>query len=618
MKRITSVRRKMMLVVMATTLVALLLSAAALLVYELRTYRAGWLVDLTTQADLVAQASMPALAFDNARVARENLALLRLRPHIEAAGLYDAEDNLFAAYVGPGQRAPSQRLVRRPKGAVFDGEQLDLQQPILQDGERVGTMMMRARYDVAPRFQDYLLILGLVTLASLLLASLVARRLQHTVTDPIVAVADVARDVVQQRNYALRAPKTTHDEVGDLVDAFNDMLLELGGQAEALKAADRRKDEFLATLAHELRNPLAPLSTALAILARDDTDADIRRRIREMMQRQLQQLVRLIDDLLEVSRISTGRLALQVETLDLVVVLNSALESVAPLLQERHHELVVHTPPAPVWIDGDRTRLAQVFVNLLNNAAKYTDPGGRIGIGLALEDGQVEVSIADNGIGIAPAMQAEVFEMFVQVDQSLERGRAGLGLGLALARQLVLLHGGQLTLRSAGLGQGSTFAVRLALAAAAPTQPAAPPAAAPAAGAPGERIALRILLADDNRDFADSLAQVLTSLGHEVQVVYDGQSAMAAAVARPPDVGLFDIGMPGMNGYELATALRRQQALHKQKQAMVLAAITGWGQESDRQRAHEAGFDHHLVKPVDVEKLVALIARRRPADLGAD
>jgi len=589
-----------MRVVLTTTFFALLLSAVALLLYELGAYRTSWIDDLQTQGNLIAQASTSALAFDDARAARENLSLLRLRPQIEAGAIYDAADHLFASYSANGQEPPPATLADKREGHVFEGDRLNLQLAIEQNGERLGTMVLRAHYDVMPRLRDYLAILGAVSLASLALASLIAQRLQRTVTDPIVAVADVARDVVQQRNYSLRAEKTTEDEVGALVEAFNDMLGELGGQAAALQAADRRKDEFLAILAHELRNPLAPLTTALSVLSRDEADPATKARMRAIMQRQLQQLVRLIDDLLDVSRISTGRLALRLETLDLIEVVRSAVESVTPAMQERRHALVV-TWPAPIWVAADRTRLAQIFVNLLGNATRYTDPGGRIEIAFAASDAGVEVRIIDNGTGIDPSMQRQVFEMFIQVDKSIERGRAGLGVGLALARQLVELHRGTIQVDSAGLGKGSTFTVGLPRLAAAeqPASGVAAPAATPAA--PG----LRILVADDNGDYDDSLAVMLEAAGHRIQVVYDGGAALQAATMHRPQVGLFDIGMPGLNGYELARRMRETPG-----DDILMIAITGWGQESDRQRAREAGFDHHFVKPVDVEALLALLDRR--------
>ncbi len=596
-----TVRLKVIRVVMITTFVALLVSATALLIYELLASRNSWLQDLKTQAVLVAQSSVSALAFDDSRVATENLDLLRLRPQIEAASIYDADGTLFAQYTAAGQATAALRLSGRREGHEFNGGTLVLHQPVVQNGEMIGTMVLRARYEVLPRLLGYSAILAVVMLASLMLAAFIATQLQRTITDPIVAVADVAREVMQQRNYALRAPKSTDDEIGQLVDAFNDMLKELGDQAEILQLADRRKDEFLATLAHELRNPLAALSTALTVLTRDELDAGVRNKMRETAKRQIQQLVRLIDDLLEVSRISTGRMHLQAEVIDLVELIRLTVESAIVTIQERNHELVVSWPAEPIWVIGDSTRLAQVFVNLLNNAAKYTDPGGRIAIEFERLSEMVEVRVIDNGIGIAAPMQEAIFGLFVQVDQSLERGRAGLGVGLSLTRQLVELHGGTVRLDSRGLGQGATFAVRLPL--------EETPQAQPVAVQPSTRVdgpaASQILIADDNQDFAESLAELLRDLGHTVQVVSDGQTALQAVIRERPDIGLFDVGMPGLNGYELAAAVRQLDAAGD----ILLVAVTGWGQAEDQRRAREAGFDHHIVKPLDLDVLLALFRK---------
>ncbi len=604
MKRQDTVRLKVIRVVMITTFVALLVSATALLIYELLAARTNWLQDLKTQAVLVAQSSVSALAFDDSRVATENLALLQLRPQIEAATIYAADDKLFAQYAVPRHPAAAPLFSGPREGHEFNGGTLILRQPVVQNGETIGIMVLQARYEVLPRLFGYGAILFVVMLASLVLAAFIATRLQRAITDPIVAVADVARDVMQQRNYSLRAPKSTDDEVGQLVDAFNDMLKELGDQAEVLKLADRRKDEFLATLAHELRNPLAALSTALAVLTRGELDARIRDKMRQTTKRQIQQLVRLIDDLLEVSRISTGRMHLQAEVLDLVELIRQTVESALPTIQERSHELVVAWPKAPVWVTGDGTRLAQVFINLLNNAAKYTDPGGRITIEFEHLPDVIEVRVDDNGIGIAPEMQEAVFGLFVQVDQSLERGRAGLGVGLSLTRQLVELHGGTVRLHSAGLGQGASFAVRLPLA----ESPLVPSLAGDNPTQAHVQLSSHILIADDNRDFADGLAELLRDLGHKVRVVGDGKAALQAVIAERPAIGLFDVGMPGLNGYELATAVRALESAD----GILLVAITGWGQAEDQRRAREAGFDHHIVKPVDVDILMDLL-RKEPS-----
>jgi signal transduction histidine kinase len=600
--RHASIRQRLMNVVMTTTLLALLVSAAVLLVYEMRADRAATVRELRAQAEFVVRASLPVQNRADLQSARDNLALLRHKPLVDAAGLYDPSDRLVAGYAVPDQPWPPRRL-EADVASSFGLQRLTLRQPVLQDGRLLGTLVLQARYDAMPRLLAFVATLGVITLGSLVLAALVAQRLQRRITEPIVAIAAIAREVVQTRNFELRAPRTTHDEVGALVDAFNDMLRELGDQAAALRTADRRKDEFLATLAHELRNPLAPIATALAILPRADTDGATLQRLVAMMQRQMAQFVRLIDELMEVSRISTGRLTLHLERLDLVEVVRSAAESVAPGLLERRHALSVSWP-APIWLEGDRTRLSQVFVNLLGNAVKYTEPGGRIGIDFELGPDTVDVRVSDNGLGIAPERQAEVFEMFMQVDRSPARGaRAGLGVGLSVARQLAVLHRGSLTLHSDGLGQGSVFIVRLPRLASQAPPPAPPPAAAPARDGP--TAALRVLLADDNVDFAESLAVVLRNEGHEVRVAHDGKAALQLAREAMPEVGLFDIGMPGLDGYQLAAALRREP----EGASCLLVAITGWGQEGDRERARQAGFDEHLVKPVDMAQLSAVLAR---------
>ncbi|MCW7537390.1 ATP-binding protein [Aquabacterium sp. A7-Y] len=626
-----SLRQKMLLVVLTTTFAALLLSATALLIYELRSFRAAWIEDLTTQADLISRSSAAALAFDDLRAASENLELLKHRPQIAAAAVYAPDGDLFASYAAADDVPPSFPVAPGPEGARIGNGELEIFQRVEQNGELLGTVYLRARYDVTTRLLDYVAILAAVTVTSLLAAALIFSRLQHAVTRPILAVAQVAREVMERRNYALRVPKDSDDEIGVLVDAFNNMLTEVGRRTEALersnhdlsiemeerqkaeaalRAADRRKDEFLATLAHELRNPLAPLSNGIEILKLPKADAEARGRVLGIMERQLRQMVRLIDDLLEVSRITTGKLALKREPLDIVALLRGVLEIGEPALQTRGHALSVTLPEAPVWVSADATRLSQVFANLLNNAVKYTDPGGHIEVGLESLEGEVVVRVRDNGIGIAPEMQAAIFDMFMQVDKSLERGRAGLGVGLTLAQQLVELHGGRITVRSAGLGQGSEFVVTLPLGVAPP-----PPAAGPDADEPAlHHTPLHILLADDNVDFASSLASMLESLGHQVRVTHDGCAALQAALDEPPDIAFLDIGMPGLNGYDLARRLREQA----RTRAAVLVAVTGWGQDSDREQARRAGFDHHLVKPVEMSQVLPMLraAAGEPAAQG--
>ena len=366
---------------------------------------------------------------------------------------------------------------------------------------------------------------------------------------------------------------------------------------EALKAADRRKDEFLATLAHELRNPLAPIRNAVALLSRKDVPEPDLAWSRGLIERQVAQMTRLIDDLLDVARISSGKLTVRRERVPLGVALDMAIETSRPHLEDAGVRLEASSADHAVIVDADATRLAQVFANILNNAARYSDRGAVVRIETGRAGGDVLVRFTDSGIGFPPELAEELFEPFTQLAPSGARA-GGLGIGLALARGIVALHGGSIAAKSAGLGRGSEFVVRL------------PSASAPALGTIGavpERSvavrSLRVLVADDNRDAADSLARVLMICGHETRVAYDGTSAVEQAATFRPEAAVLDIGMPGMNGYDVARALRGRLGTE-----VLLIALTGWGQASDRERAAEAGFDHHLTKPTDPGAVAALLA----------
>ena len=377
--------------------------------------------------------------------------------------------------------------------------------------------------------------------------------------------------------------------------------------AEALRNADRRKDVFLATLAHELRNPLAPMRTALEIMRIASHDAAARERAQSVMERQLKQMVRLIDDLLDLSRISHGKLELRREHVTLKAVVENALEITRPTLEGLGHQLTVDLPEEPIYVHADPTRLAQVFSNLLHNGAKYTEQAGRIQVSAALEGAHVVVRVKDNGIGIAPHDLERVFEMFTQVGRSLEQSRGGLGVGLSLSKWLVDLHGGTIRAHSDGLGKGSEFIVSFPVAKNGKRGRATDPGSADARPTQAS-VERRILIVDDNRDFADSLATMLRLGGSEIRVAYDGVEAVGIASLWRPDVVLLDIGMPYLNGYD--TAGRIRAALRDRKPLLV--AITGWGQSEDRRRSIAAGFDHHLVKPIDAAALSQLIATSRP------
>ena len=379
------------------------------------------------------------------------------------------------------------------------------------------------------------------------------------------------------------------------------LLLE---QAEKLADQDRRKDEFLAMLGHELRNPLAPISSALHLLRLQANEGPVQRRARTVIERQVGQLNQLVDELLEVARITTGRIELRQEQIALGSVIERAVETAQPLISQRRHELGVALPPEPLWLHADASRLEQVIVNLLTNAAKYTDEGGRIELSAYREDDAAVLRVRDTGIGIASELLPHIFELFTQAERSLDRSQGGLGIGLCLVRRLVELHGGEVAASSVP-GQGSEFTVRLpllqaplprigALLADAPAPPAKP---------------LRVLVVDDNVDAAKTLEMLLQVSGHEVRMAHEGLSALQAALAWRPDVMLLDIGLPGLSGYDVAKRIRLEDRL----KSVVLIAVTGYGQEADRQLSLQAGFNHHMVKPANfamLENILGTVAAK--------
>ena len=368
--------------------------------------------------------------------------------------------------------------------------------------------------------------------------------------------------------------------------------------AESELARERRhKDEFLAVLAHELRNPLAALRNMLEVLKRAERDPAMTARAREVMDRQLRQLVRLVDDLLDVNRINRGKLELRLTSLTLDSVLQHAIEACRPALEQHGHRLRLVQPDAQITLQGDAERLTQVFGNLLSNAAKYTPPGGDIELFVDPGQDSVDVTVRDNGSGIPPDQLDRIFEMFTQVDRTLERAQGGLGIGLMLVKRLVQMHGGTVHAHSEGQGKGSTFVVRLPVTG---IQAAAPEQSASALSP----IARKVLVVDDNRDAVESMVAVLALEGHDVTAAYDGEEAIALGNQVRPQVILMDIGMPGMTGHE---ACRHMRTLDWGEHATILA-LSGWGQEEDRRESMEAGFDAHLVKPVDMDVLLEMLS----------
>jgi two-component system CheB/CheR fusion protein len=370
----------------------------------------------------------------------------------------------------------------------------------------------------------------------------------------------------------------------------------------ALKDASRRKDEFMATLAHELRNPLAPISTALHLLRNvrpgGRLSAD---HLIAIVDRQITQMVRLVDDLLEISRITTGKIELNRETVNLLDVIHGAVESCMPVIEQGRHQVRLVLPEQALWVDSDSVRLTQVFANLLNNAAKYTNDGGLITVTAASEGQQAAVSVRDNGIGIPAHMLKDVFELYHQLPAATHRGQGGLGIGLSMVQRLVEMHGGTVEARSEGLNKGSEFVVRLPLSVPATTRTGAPPSAPRLERSPLS--GCDVLVVDDNRDAAETLAELLRSHGAQVHVAHEGRAALAELDHYQPQVVLLDIGLPDISGYEVAQRIRGEPKF----QGMRLIAVTGWGQAEDRIKSREAGFDAHLTKPVDMVQLESLL-----------
>lgn len=465
----------------------------------------------------------------------------------------------------------------------------------------------------APLELPYVHVLGLTMLVFSALV-LAGARLSRVLTEDLQRLERFSSEIMSSGLAAERAPEGGSTEVANLARSINDMLCRLDAQradllaereklrqlTEALQQADRRKDDFLAMLGHELRNPLAPISAGAHILGKLAGSDPRVARTSEIIARQVRHMTKIVDDLLDVSRVTRGLVTLEQSTVDLAEVVAASVEQARPLIDGARHELSVTLPPQPMHVRGDRSRLVQVLSNLLSNAARYTAPGGRIALHGQADADEVRLIVQDNGQGIAADLLPHIFDLFTQGVRSADRSQGGLGLGLALVKHLVELHGGWVRADSPGPGQGASFTIGL-------PRVAAPVLAPEPADAPAHPPArpLDILVVDDNLDAAQTLAQWLQHEGHSVAVAHDGAAALKRAQAHWPQVFILDIGLPGMDGWELA---RRLRTLPRGGQA-TLIALTGYGQQADRDRAREAGFHHHLVKPADPDALRQLLAR---------
>jgi signal transduction histidine kinase len=417
---------------------------------------------------------------------------------------------------------------------------------------------------------------------------------------PVPVVPEILRAKVSVFADLYRKTRALERLNNDLEQRVAERTSALETTTAALQDADRRKDEFLAMLAHELRNPLAPIRTAVQLLRLKELGPPQRARAREVIERQVEHLVTLIDDLLDVSRITRGMITLEREPVLIGAIVAGAVETARPAIDAHRHDLTVELPDELITVDGDKTRLIQVLANILHNAAKFTDPGGRIHLKVTHEGAHVAIAVSDTGIGISPELLPRVFELFTQVHSKSERGQGGLGIGLALVRRLVEIHGGTVTARSDGLGSGTEFSVRIpTLGAEKVVRTHASESAAIAVTAPR-----RILVADDNHDAAESVTLRLQLAGHQVRAVHDGVEALEVGKVFKPDIVLLDLGMPKMDGCEAARRIR----LSSWGKSVTLIALTGWGQQQDRERTSDAGFDLHLVKPVSESQLFDALA----------
>jgi signal transduction histidine kinase/CheY-like chemotaxis protein len=618
-----SIRLKILLVVLAATFIALLFTGTILVLYDLASQRRNAADDLIAQAEIIGLASAPALDFNDSLAASQNLAVLRVRPQIVAAALYNRQGRLFATYM----RDPlaNVRFAAQPGsgGVHVDGSHILVNQPISDRDERLGTVVIDARLELLPRLWSYLGLVGLVLLASLLLALVMSSILQRTVTRPILAIADAAKRVKTGRDFSLRVRTTSEDETGLLANEFNDMLAEVGARTRlleesnqalehemgvrqeaerALVEADRRKDEFLATLAHELRNPLGPIRNSVHIMRLRHADNEDLQQTLALVERQVRNMVRLIDDLLDLSRITRDTLDLRRTSFRIDDLIQDVVEASQHAADEAGHTLQVRRTGGNVWLHADRPRLGQAVTNLLNNAIKYTPASGHLALEADTQGSELAITVRDDGIGIPPDKLNDIFQPFSQLDRSLEKTRGGLGIGLALAQRLAVLHGGRVTASSAGRGKGSTFVLRAPVV----DSEGGEPAPSTMDRLPRGRTAnpRRILIADDNHDAAESLALLLEAFGHQTAIAHDGIEVLERCAKDRFDLAVIDIGMPRLNGYEAARKLRETP----EGRAMRLVALTGWGQAEDRQRAFEAGFDEHLTKPVRPDQLIALLA----------
>jgi signal transduction histidine kinase/CheY-like chemotaxis protein len=625
------IRHKLVITMMITTGAMLLIAAVGYLVSDYYRTRSELRRELDAQAQLVLQATQEALVFQQPNPARETLEGLAVNPHLRVACLYDAQGRLFVEFK-PVPAAAACTPTTSGEGYRFTRNRLELTRLGHAEGKPFGTILLRTDLaTLAARLRDQAIVVTILLLITIGVAILMSARVQAVVSDPVIELARTAADVSARGDYSIRARRRTDDELGLLADAFNGMLeriqlreRELSAANEDLRRevaerrraeqeraemlvrereANRLKDEFLATLSHELRTPLnAILGWTKLMRARAVPQASFDKAL-EKVERNAHAQTRLVEDLLEISRITTGKVTIEPRPFDLVALCKTAIDSIAPTAEARGVAMERRFASAALHTAGDPDRLQQVIWNLLSNAVKFTSAGGTVSVSLRRLDGTDELVVSDTGIGIDPAFLPHVFDTFRQADASSTRTHGGLGLGLSIVKRLVELHGGEVSAESAGVNAGSTFTVRLPVVQADRSRQASDPI--PAAVVPDARLAgMKILVVDDDRDTRELLTSVFEAAGAEVQATASAADALTAALDRPPDALVSDIAMPDQDGYGL---LRQLLATLGTRAPRVRVAVSAFGGQADRERSVAAGFQRHVSKPFDPVALVAVL-----------
>ena len=597
--------RKLLILTLASSATALVLASGGFLAWDITQFRQDLQQDLDAQAAIVAENSAAPLTFNDTQAAGETLSVMRLRPRVVIACLYKG-GQLFATY----QRDAGARCPGSPPEEGTTSPSYTIVSPVTVTGETVGTLYIsRDLQDLRDRLQVGAAAVAVFLLIALAASVLIARRIQHVIAAPLLELAGTARTISTSQDYSVRVTPAANDEVGVVIQAFNAMLDRISERNSELSRANRLKDEFLATLSHELRTPLGAVLGWTRVLRTTGAEGATRERALEAIERNARAQARLIEDLLEISRIVSGKLSLQVKPVDLVEIIDAAVDVVRPAAAAKQIALTTDMAVRPAMTSGDPDRLQQIVWNLISNAVKFTPPGGAARIRLTRSNGY-RIVVTDTGEGIDPRFLPHVFDAFRQADGTTTREHGGLGLGLAIARELVELHGGTIKARSDGAGRGSTFQVDLPSVVSESPAPGGTPASAARRGTPAFDHDLlggvRILVVDDEADARDLIEMTLAQYGAVVTTADSAASALAEIDRRVPDVLLSDVGMPREDGYDLIRRLRSRPL--ERGGGIPAIAVTAYASAKDRESALASGYEAHVAKPFEPEVLAQTVA----------